>query len=281
MTDLIWSPHVTVIGQTKFNETGLMEWMHHNALDLHMLPDAQTPLAKLWEDADDDFALERMAEFGGRHCYRSWDAGRTREDYIKNIIEMGHGSVLEHSSINLTIQGVSRSLTHELVRHRVGVAISQESQRYVPSKSMNFVVPPLLAHICGGAHAKHPLMVEFASQCEESRKNYQELHNDLARAMKENSPGVTSITTIRKRANEAARSHLPNAAETRLLWTPNLRLLRHFLWLRGGAGADLEIRRLACEILDIVQAYAPTAFYDMTTKPGDFGVPVVVCNEHA
>lgn len=276
MTNLIWNPDVFVMGKTQFDAAGLMAWMEQNGLEHHSLDGASSPLANLWQDVNDDFALERMIEFGGRHCYRSWAEGRDRHDYIRNIIEMEHGSVLEHSNINLAIQGVSRSLTHELVRHRVGVAISQESQRYVDAKDIKFVVPPLVAHLCGGSRSNSLEIDNFRASCERARADYMALQESIVKEIQRRTPNVKSLTMIKKRANEAARAHLPNAAETRLLWTPNMRLLRHFLWLRGGSGADLEIRRLAVELLDIAKAHAPSVFSDMTTRAGDYGVRVIV-----
>lgn len=274
---LIWNPDVTVIGQTQFDLDGFEQWMLLNGLADHQTAHFDSPLHALWSDITDDYALERMVEFGGRHCYRSWMKGRSRADYVRNIIEMGHGSVLEHSTLNLAIQGVSRSLSHEMVRHRVGVAISQESQRYVEASDIQFVVPPLVAFLSGGQFStESSLIKDFASECEDARLSYSLLQEQLVERVKAQSPGVKSLTLIKKRANEAARAYLPNAAETRLLWTPNLRLLRHFLWLRGGEGADLEIRRLAVALLDVAQQRAPTTFEDMAVAQGLYGVPIIV-----
>src|SRR2546421_2647732 len=87
---------------------------------------------------------ERLAEFAGRVCYMSQHnpAKRATRDYLDNIKKQGHGSVLEHANYTLLLEGVSRSLTHELVRHRAGFAYSQLSQRYVDESDANFVVPP-------------------------------------------------------------------------------------------------------------------------------------------
>ena len=89
---------------------------------------------------------ERLAEFAGRLCYMSQrnPASRTTRDYLENIKKQGHGSVLEHANYSLLLEGVSRSLTHELVRHRAGFAFSQLSQRYVDESDANFVVPPAI-----------------------------------------------------------------------------------------------------------------------------------------
>lgn len=275
----LWEPAIFTLGCTRFDADGFEDWIRHNDLEIEAF-NSDTPLSRLWASAemDDDDCVERMIEFGGRHCYRAWDKGRDLHDYIRNIIDMEHGSVLEHSSINLAMQGVSRSLSHELVRHRVGVAISQESQRYVAADLIKFVVPPMVAWLNGGAFESTPIIEQFADQCEAAREEYKALQSAIIARLVTREASTKSRTMQTKRANEAARSLLPNASETRLLWSPNMRLLRHFLWLRGGSGADLEIRRLACAMLEHAQKAAPSIFWDMTTSidGGDYGVPVIV-----
>lgn len=275
--DLIWAPTVFAIGQTQFNEDQFEDWIEFNDHQ-HALIGHGTPLGHLWADVSEPDSIERMIEFGGRHCYRAWDSGRERSEYIANIIDMQHGSVLEHATINWAIQGVSRSLSLELARHRVGIALSQESQRFVDAADIQFVVPPMVTWVGGGAHSPSDEIRGFHSQCLSSLAEYTRLQKAIVSEVKENSPNIKSLTMIQKRANEAARAHLPNACETRFLWTTNMRLLRHFLWLRGGSGADLEIRRLAVELLHIAQTLAPSVFNDMTTKKidGGYGVPIIV-----
>ena len=89
---------------------------------------------------------EQLAEFAGRLCYMSQHnpAKRETREYLENIKKQGHGSVLEHANYSILLEGVSRSLTHELVRHRAGFAYSQLSQRYVDESEANFVVPPAI-----------------------------------------------------------------------------------------------------------------------------------------
>jgi thymidylate synthase (FAD) len=103
---------------------------------------AHLPVSWLGESTDG----ERLAEFAGRLCYMSQrnPAGRSTRDYLDNIKRQGHGSVLEHANYSVLVEGVSRSLTHELVRHRAGMAYSQLSQRYVDESEANFVVPPAI-----------------------------------------------------------------------------------------------------------------------------------------
>jgi len=281
MTDLIWQPNVFALGQTQFNAPEFRAWIELNCFDYQTADARDTPLARLWQDVEEDDAIERMIEFGGRHCYRAWQSGRDRSSYIENIIEMGHGSVLEHSTINWAIQGVSRSLSLELARHRVGIALSQESQRYVDAKDIQFVVPPMVQFLAGGSMSNADEIVSFARACERQRDEYIRLQESIVAEIRRKSPNVKSLTMIKKRANEAARSHLPNACETRFLWTTNMRLLRHFLWLRGGSGADLEIRRLANRLLAVAQDTAPSVFNDMASSinDGEFGVPVIVSSK--
>jgi len=278
--DLIWQPDVFSLGQTQFNVPEFQAWIEHNGFDDQMIDEADTPLARLWKDVEEDDAIERMIEFGGRHCYRAWQSGRDRANYIANIIEMEHGSVLEHSTINWAIQGVSRSLSLELARHRVGIALSQESQRYVDASDIQFVVPPLVQFLAGGSMSNADVITEFHRHCLRDVDTYKALQEMIVDEIKRKSPNIKSLTMIKKRANEAARAHLPNACETRFLWTTNMRLLRHFLWLRGGNGADLEIRRLANHLLAQAHDCAPSVFKDMTTSAndGEYGVPVIVAS---
>lgn len=294
--ELIWSPTVFIVGQTKWNEDEFDAWLDFNdeeiAEGLNELPldNANTPIARLWRDVNEDDAVDRMIEFAGRHCYRAWGKGRDRKEYIRNIIDMEHGSVLEHSTFNIAMQGVSRSLSLELVRHRVGVAISQESQRYVDASMINFVVPPLMVQLAGGTalwidpangrEGTHPLIVSFERKTDHALSGYKELQAVLKANLDQSNSSLSPVkrdTMATKRANEAARGLLPNAAETRLTWTANVRLLRHFFFLRGGTGADLEIRRLAVALLERLQDRT-SAFDDMTVNYGvehSYGVGVI------
>jgi thymidylate synthase (FAD) len=89
---------------------------------------------------------ERLAEFAGRLCYMSQHnpVNRTTAEYLENIKKQGHGSVLEHAVYVLLIEGISRSCSHELVRHRAGFGYSQISQRYVDESHAAFVMPPAI-----------------------------------------------------------------------------------------------------------------------------------------
>ena len=196
---------------------------------------------------------ERLAEFAGRLCYMSRHnpAGRTTRDYLENIKKQGHGSVLEHANYSLLLEGVSRSLTHELVRHRAGFAYSQLSQRYVDESEASFVVPTAVA-------GDEALEGAWRSQIESAQNTYVAL---VAQLM-ERYGWVTDKIHRRKMAREAARGVLPNSTETKIVVTGNARAWRTMLELRSSEGAELEIRRLAVAVLRVLQAEAPAFFSD-------------------
>jgi thymidylate synthase (FAD) len=196
---------------------------------------------------------ERLAEFAGRLCYMSQHnpAGRTTRDYLENIKKQGHGSVLEHANYSLLLEGVSRSLTHELVRHRAGFAYSQLSQRYVDESEASFVVPPAIA-------GDEALEGAWRSQIESAQSTYVALVSQLM----ERYGWVTDRIHRRKMAREAARGVLPNSTETKIVVTGNARAWRTMLELRSSEGAELEIRRLAVAVLRVLQEEAPAFFSD-------------------
>lgn len=196
---------------------------------------------------------ERLAEFAGRLCYMSQHnpANRSTRDYLENIKKQGHGSVLEHANYSLLLEGVSRSLTHELVRHRAGFAYSQLSQRYVDESDACFVVPPAIAgdDLLEGA---------WRMQIESAQAAYVAL---VAQLM-ERYGWVADKVHRRKMAREAARGVLPNSTETKIVVTGNARAWRTMLELRSSEGAELEIRRLAVQVLRVLQVEAPGFFSD-------------------
>jgi len=196
---------------------------------------------------------ERLAEFAGRLCYMSQrnPAHRSTQDYLENIKRQGHGSVLEHANYSILLEGVSRSLTHELVRHRAGFAYSQLSQRYVDESEAHFVVPPAIIGDEG-------LEASWKRQIDEAQRAYVETVDRLM----ERYGWVADKVHRRKMAREAARSLLPNATETKIVVTGNSRAWRTMLELRAGEGAELEIRRCAVALIRLLQTEAPAFFSD-------------------
>jgi thymidylate synthase (FAD) len=205
-------------------------------------------------------AGERLAEFAGRICYMSQHnpASRTTDDYLENIKKQGHGSVLEHAVYVLLIEGISRSCSHELVRHRAGFGYSQLSQRYVDESHAAFVVPPA---ILGDPALEADWEKEVAAA--------QAAYVRAVEALLQRYQWITDKVHRRKMAREAARSVLPNATEVKIVVSGNARAWRTMLELRCGEGAELEIRRMAIACLRVLQREAPALFSDFTIYVAD------------
>jgi thymidylate synthase (FAD) len=202
-------------------------------------------------DADGGPAL---VEFAGRACYQSWSKPNprtaTNAGYLRHIIDVGHFSVLEHATVSFYITGVSRSCTHELIRHR-HFSYSQLSQRYVPEGDSQVVLPP-------GMEDDPELQDIFTAAADASRATYSELLAKLEAKFADQ----PNAALRRKQARQAARAVLPNATETRIVVTGNYRAWRHFVAMRASEQADLEIRRLAIACLRQLIDVAPQAFAD-------------------
>jgi len=213
-------------------------------------------------------AAEVLAEAAGRTCYMSFGKGRkSNQEYIENILSSKHGSVLEHAVWNLLITGVSRALTHELVRHRAGFGYSQLSQRYVDESEARYVVPPLFQQ-------DDALRAKWEHAIETVRQAYGELAEAAAGFVQQQHPDMTPRDR-RKWARQAARSILPNACETKIFVTGNSRAWRHFLELRGSPHADSEIRLLAVEVARILVKESPNIFRDIEIGDEPDGLPSV------
>lgn len=213
---------------------------------------------------------EKLVEFAGRVCYMSQrnPADRSTADYIANIKKQAHGSVLEHANYSVFIEGVSRSLTHELVRHRAGMAYSQLSQRYVDESDTAFVVPPAIITAFETALAAKDADAEILARqlfdtwresCANALAAYQVLSASLSRQYEATIPDRTAR---RKAVREAARAVLPNCTETKLVVTGNVRAWRHIVTMRGNGAADKEIQRFTRALLPILQEACPSGFND-------------------
>nr|WP_240188341.1 FAD-dependent thymidylate synthase [Nakamurella flavida] len=212
------------------------------------LPPADVP----WQtDADGGQAL---AEFAGRACYRSWSkavpATATNAGYLEHILQVGHLSVLEHSSATFYLTGISRSVSHELVRHR-HFSFSQLSPRFTPAGGPGVVEPAVIA-ADPALHERFSTAVQAAAQA----------HADILRLLDEAAVDAPDGALARKQARQAARGVLPAASRTDLVMTGNLRAWRHLIGTRATEAADVEIRSLAVAVLEQLQALAPHAFAD-------------------
>jgi len=217
---------------------------------------------------DTETASEVLSEIAGRTCYMSFGKGRkSNKEYLENILSSKHGSVLEHAVWCLLITGVSRALTHELVRHRAGFGYSQLSQRYVDESTARYVVPPLFQENAA-------LRAKFEETIERLRTVYVELAEAAAAHVAQKYPDL-SPRDRRKWARQAARSILPNACETKIFVTGNSRAWRHFLELRGSVHADTEIRLLAVEVFRVLKKESPNIFQDIELVDEPDGMPSV------
>ncbi|HET6229683.1 MAG TPA: FAD-dependent thymidylate synthase [Longimicrobiaceae bacterium] len=251
---IVREPRVTVIARQQFTPPEHIRWQ-----------------------SDSDVAGEAVAEFAGRLCYLSFgeEAGlegghksipgrTTNESYLANILQVKHGSVLEHAVWTLLLEGVSRSLTHELVRHRAGFGFSQLSQRYVDESDIAFVLPPEIDE-------DSPSFAIWAGACESSLQAYRDLLAAVTGQVGDDGPA----TMRKKRARQAARAVLPNCAETKIVVTGNARAWRHFAEMRGSGAADVEIRRLAAAVLTVMRGESPHIFGDMHLVPHSDGTQTV------
>ena len=232
---------VTVVAKTGLvNEP---ESIRYERFSFHEKDKYGTPLAT---DAD------VLSEFAGRSCYQSWGKPNPKtasnEDYLANIVTQEHFSVMEHASVTFYVEGVSRALTHELIRHR-HLSYSELSQRYVDMSETPFIVPPALRH-----NAEGEAVIEMPSDIVEA-------YDDTVAYL------VGEEGLKNKQAREAARAFLPNATETKIVVTGNLRAWRDFLKKRWHVAADAEIREFAGRVLDELRVIAPNTFADVPTVP--------------
>ncbi len=209
---------------------------------------------------------ELLVEFAGRACYRSWEPGlnpnvtriRTdRREYFANILRSGHGSVLEHANYSLALRNVSRVMTHELVRHRAGSAFSQESLRYVRLADIGFRVPPAL----------EPLREKVLSIVEQ----LEEFQASAAKELGIDEEGVPFH--VKKEVTSAMRRLAPIGLSTDIIWTANVRTLRHVIEMRTAEGAEEELRLVFDKVARLMQAEAPHLFQDFSRAEDGSWVP--------
>jgi thymidylate synthase (FAD) len=203
-----------------------------------------------------------IVEISARLCYMSYGRGRRDiTDFINNLLSSKDGSVFEHVNYGFVFTGVSRSLSHELVRHRAGFAYSQRSQRYVDETEAAFVVPPALV-------TENVETAEATRILEDALKTAADSYAGLVEALQDALPKekFEHATDRRKAIRQAARAVLPNATETKIFVTANVRAWRHFIEMRAASYADWEIRSLALAVLEVLQQEAPLLFGDFTVS---------------
>ena len=240
---MIVEPQVFLIGESTVNKEGLSAFLTHLG-------------APEWSsNAPTD--IELLTEVYGRACYKSFgtelnpNITRVRgsnETYISNVIEKGDGSVLEHGVVNFFFCDVSRVFTHELVRHRVGTAMSQESLRYVRLTDLDWYAP-----ICIQENAA--AMTIF----EKTMDGLSNLQKDLSELYELD---TTNDFNFKKQITSAMRRIAPIGLATNIGWSCNMRTLRHVIEMRTAPGAEEEIRIVFSKVADIAIERWPNLFAD-------------------
>jgi thymidylate synthase (FAD) len=196
---------------------------------------------------------ELLTEVAGRICYKSFGVGlnpnvtkirQNSSDYIDNTLSKGDGSIFEHASCTFAFIDVSRVFTHELVRHRVGVAISQESLRYVRPTHIRFWLPP-----------------EFHDKKKEVKailENIEEDYHDLERSYEWDKLNFD----VKKRITSALRRIMPDGLATSIVWTANHRTIRHVIAMRTAESAEIEIRYVFDKVARMMKERFPLIYRD-------------------
>ncbi len=259
-TPYLKSPGVAMISKPDTNIAGLDGFL-----------EGFDPELRFPEYLDDPMELpssSQLCKTAGQVCYASFGPRRTTNEnaaaYFERLTSAGHGSVLEHSNFSFLLYGISRSVTHELVRHRAGVGVSQISQRYVSGAVLRFVERPEYQN-------DEDLHRLFEGRADRAAAEY----DAMAESLLEKQEGGASMlsadykTDARKKVQQTARSLLPNETEAPMVWTGNVRALRHVIEMRADAHAESEIRALALRIFLCLRKADPILFgdYELTELP--------------
>lgn len=208
---------------------------------------------------------EKVIATAAKLCYSSSDIGSLKDgltekktaEFVNMLASIGHESVMEHVSFTFGIEGVSRACTHQLVRHRIA-SYSQKSQRYVNEDGFDFIIPPEIEAV---PEAKE----EFEKQMSALIESYNKIAEILTEKhtktfMEQGMDEKTARSKARKKANEDARFVLPNACETKIVVTMNVRSLFNFFKHRCCNRAQWEIKAVADEMLRLCSEAAPNVF---------------------
>lgn len=262
------NPIVKVIAHTKFL-----------GVPAELLPaDGYGKVVEKAQDQGSDMA--RLIECAGRTCYDSMGQGRSSAEYHQHIREVGHGSVTEHASISFYLDNISRGLSHELVRHRAGCAISQRSTRYVDEDGSPWILHPLLTKFFATGDTVHRAPNGEATELSLKQRTdhavgaAQQAYRAIVLALQAQLIAAgADKQTARKQARGAARGLLGNALCTSMVWTANIRALRNVIEQRANPGADAEIRVLANRLYEEASLVCPEWFndYEKTTCPDGIG----------
>jgi thymidylate synthase (FAD) len=252
-TAYLKAPGVVMLARPRTNVAGLAGFLEGFDPELGFLAYVDDP-TRLPDSS-------QLCKIAGQVCYASFGPRHTTNEnataYFERLTSAGHGSVLEHASFSFLLYGISRSVTHELVRHRAGVGFSQISQRYVSGSVLRFVERPEYR----GDEELHGLFEERADRAAAE-------YGAMAERLLERQEGGASMlyaeykTDARKKVQQSARSLLPNETEAPMVFTANARALRHIIEMRADAHAESEIRNLALRLYLCLVKTDPILFGD-------------------
>lgn len=252
-------PSVHLVARPSVNVDGMREYLDD-------VGGASWLDRRLGEDESTTNEGELLVEFGGRMCYRSWEPGlnanvtrvrRDKDEYFGNLLRSLHGSVFEHANYSFAFRNVSRVFTHELVRHRAGSAFSQESLRYVRLTDIGFRVPAAL----------EPVREDVLNLVEQ----LEDFQVSAADRLGLDDDGVPF--SIKKEITSALRRLAPIGLSTDILWTANVRTLRHVIEMRTAEGAEEELRLVFDGVAQAMCKEAPSLFQDFQRKDDGSWVP--------
>jgi len=249
---IIEQPKVYLVAKTQLVQEGLDAYLN----------DIGNPD---WEPEPGVSDGENLVEAAGRMCYRSWQpydpekpeatnpnvsqVRRGNERYLANVLKSGHGSILEHVNMTFICRHVSRVFTHELVRHRAGMAYSQESLRYVRLDDLSFWMPEA-ARYNPAAKEKYESVIDFLENTQKELADIFGIRD-------------SSDFTEKKHLTSMFRRLAPIGLGTSIMVTGNLRAWRHIIAMRTSPAAEEEIRIVAGQIADICKREYPNIFQDM------------------
>ncbi|HLX57596.1 MAG TPA: FAD-dependent thymidylate synthase [Ktedonobacteraceae bacterium] len=246
-------PGVVLLARPTVNPAGLAGFLEGFDESLHFTEYLEDP-TRLPDGA-------QLSKIAGQVCYMSFGRKRTLNDqaerYFDNLKSSGHGSVFEHAAFSFLLYGISRSVTHEIVRHRAGFGYSQLSQRFVSGRMLRFVERPEY-------YNDELFHSQFLERIERASGEYAALSNRLLE-MQQSGTQILSAeakTDLRKKVQQCARSVLPNETEAPMVMTGNARSWRHFIEMRASAHAEIEIRALALRVFLCLYKTDPVLFSD-------------------
>jgi thymidylate synthase (FAD) len=252
-TPYLRAPGVVMLARPRTNVAGLAGFLEGF--------DSELGFPEYLEDPTQLPDSTQLCKTAGQLCYASFGPRRTKNEnaaaYIGRLTSAGHGSVLEHASFSFLLYGISRSVTHELVRHRAGAGFSQISQRYVSGAVLRFVERPEYQQ----DEELHRLFEERADRAAAE-------YGEMADRLLDRQEGGASMlsadykTDARKKVQQTARSLLPNETEAPMVFTGNVRALRHIIEMRADAHAESEIRNLALRLFLCAVTADPILFGD-------------------